>query len=266
MNLNIANARINTKAFISKLKQIIYIFFYTEFKKYTGFFFFNSPGSQSWLRPLGPLTGEASPLLSLELPHARTHVHTPANRSPHQSEGTLAGRHTESLHRQEVSECVWNVCFFFLLTLRLSQLLDAPGERVSVRSDHGGKNNPSLLQKAELTIVLFLKSRFHNWGRMFPWRRALVSTFKRVNRPATPSQKKRICWVQCFGGGEKKNKKNDLMALFAFSGLFHPNMGGKTLLLNLGWVHSAENNTALLNIGMQTCGEIRKKRGRHSHS
>lgn len=32
----------------------------------------------------------------------------------------------------------------------------------------------------------------------------------------------------------KKKKKNDLMALFAFSGLFHPNMGGKTLLLNLG--------------------------------
>lgn len=31
-------------------------------------------------------------------------------------------------------------------------------------------------------------------------------------------------------------------------------------------MHSAENNTALLNIGMQTCGEIRKKRGRHSHS
>lgn len=33
---------------------------------------------------------------------------------------------------------------------------------------------------------------------------------------------------------KEKKRKNDLMALFAFSGLFHPNMGGKTLLLNLG--------------------------------
>lgn len=164
MNVNIANARINTKAFISKLKPIFFFFTLNSKKIHRIFFFFNSPGSQSWLRPLGPLTGEASPLLSLELPHARTHVHTPANRSPHQSERALAGRRTESLHRQEVGERVWNVCFFFsfLLALRLSQLLDAAGERVSVRSDHGGKNNPSLLQKAELTIVLFLKSRFHN--------------------------------------------------------------------------------------------------------
>lgn len=99
-----------------QIKANYYYFFYTEFKKNTQdfFFFFNSPGSQSWLRPLGPLTGEASPLLSLELPHARTHVHTPANRRPHQSERTLAGRHTESLHRQEVGERVWNVCVFFL--------------------------------------------------------------------------------------------------------------------------------------------------------
>lgn len=38
---------------------------------------------------------------------------------------------------------------------------------------------------------------------MFPWRSALVCTFKRVNRPANPFQKKQICWVQDFGGGEK---------------------------------------------------------------
>lgn len=168
MNVNVANARINTKAFISKLKQIIYFFTLNSKKIHRIFIFFQL----TWISVMVKAARSShrrSVTTAIIRAAARTYTraHTCKQKPTSVRQDTRpADTQNHFAVRKSVSVC--GMCVFFLLAPRLSQLLDAAGERVSVRSDHGGKNNPSLLQKAELTIVLFLKSRFHNCGRMFP--------------------------------------------------------------------------------------------------